>query len=37
MVTHEDHSNETYLGTVLDKTVKTVKKYFPRALRYGSH
>jgi hypothetical protein len=31
-LTHEDCSNETYLGTALDKRVKTVKRYFSRAL-----
>jgi hypothetical protein len=36
MLTHEECSNETYLGIALDETSQTVKKYFPRALRYGS-
>jgi len=36
-LTHEVCSNETYLGTVLDERVKTVKQCFPRALQYKSH
>jgi len=36
-LTHEDCFNETCLGNVLGKTVKTVRKCFPRTVWYESH